>query len=131
MALEQSILKSTKKKLGLDASYTDFDQDVIDYINSSFFRLFQLGLGPSTGFAIEDDSEEWDDFNTVGLNVSVLNAVKTYVNLKVRLQFDPPGLAHHIKAIEDQITELEHTLLTERDLAVWAPTLSSSLHSLP
>lgn len=131
MALEQSILKSTKKKLGLDASYHDFDQDVTDYINSSFFRLYQLGLGPSTGFAIEDETETWDDFNTTELNVSVLNAVKTYVNLKVRLQFDPPGLAHHIKAIEDQIVELEHTLLTERDLAVWAPPVSPSSLYLP
>lgn len=131
MALEQSILKSTKKKLNLDESYHDFDQDVIDYINSSFFRLYQLGLGPPEGFAIDDEEETWDSFITGGLNVSVLNAVKTYVNLKVRLQFDPPGLAHHIKAIEDQIVELEHTLLTERDLAVWAPTISSSSHYLP
>lgn len=129
MALEQSILKSTKKKLGLAEDYKDFDQDVIDYINSSFFRLFQLGLGPANGFAIDGDEEEWADFDTVGLNISVLNAVKTYVNLKVRLAFDPPGLAHHIKAIEDQITELEHTLRTERDLVKWTPP-SSSL-SLP
>ena len=131
MALEQSILKSTKKKLNLDESYHDFDQDVIDYINSSFFRLYQLGLGPSEGFAIDDEEETWDSFITGDLNVSVLNAVKTYVGLKVRLQFDPPGLAHHINAIEEQIVELEHTLLTERDLAVWTPTVSSSSHYLP
>lgn len=131
MALEQSILKSTKKKLSLNESDHDFDQDVIDYINSSFFRLYQLGLGPPNGFAIDDEEAKWDDFIPEGLNVSVLNAIKTYVNLKVRLQFDPPGLAHHIRAIEEQITELEHTLLTERDLAVWAHTVSPSSRFLP
>ena len=120
MALESSILKSTKKKLGLLDAYDEFDQDVIDYINSAFFRLYQLGLGPSEGFAIDDDSEEWDEFDTVGLNVAALNAVKTYITLKVKLAFDPPGTPHHVKAIEDQLSELEHTLRTERDLAKWS-----------
>lgn len=129
MALEQRILVGTKKKLGLGEDYTAFDIDVIDYINSAFFRLRTLGLGPPEGFMIESDAETWDDFDTVGLDITVLNAVKTYVNLKVRLQFDPPGTPHHIQAIEDQITELEHTLLTERDLVAWTPP-SSSL-SLP
>jgi len=131
MALEQSILKSTKKKLGVAEGDTSFDVDITDYINSAFFRLFQLGLGPSDGFAIDDDEDKWEDFDTVGLNKSVLNAVKTYINLKVRLAFDPPPTSYHIAAIEDQITELEHTLRTERDLAVWAPVVSSSPQSLP
>ena len=127
MALEQSILISTKKKLGLDKEYKDFDQDVTDYINASFFRLYQLGLGPSSGFAITGEDEVWDDFDTIELAVPVLNAVKSYVTLKVRLDFDPPGTPHHIQAIKDQITELEHTLLTERDLVTWSPPSSPSL----
>lgn len=130
MALEPSILKGTKKKLGISAGDASFDTDVIDLINSAFFSLFRLGLGPTNGFAIDDEEDEWGDFDEVGLNVSVLNAVKTYIHLKVRLAFDPPEAPHHVKAIEDQITELEHTLRTERDLAVWAPVSSSPL-SLP
>lgn len=127
MALEQSILKSTKKKLGLDENYDAFDQDVIDYINGAFFRLRQLGLGPPDGFQIDDDSAKWADFNTVGLDFPVLNAVKTYVNLKVRLLFDPPGLVHHVNAINDQLAELEHTLLTERELRWTAPMSAPAL----
>ena len=126
MALEQSILKGTKKKLGLDENYDAFDHDVIDYINSAFFRLNQLGIGPREGFMIDSDEEEWADFDTVGLNLTVLNAVKTYINLKVRLLFDPPGTSYHINAIEEQLTELEHTLLTERDLVLWNAPPSSS-----
>lgn len=129
MALEQSILKGTKKKLGLGPADDAFDHDVIDYINGAFFRLYQLGLGPPEGFEIDGDEEEWADFDLVGLPLPVLNAVKTYVNLKVRLLFDPPGTSYHINAIEEQITELEHTLLTERDLVKW--TASSSSPSLP
>lgn len=115
MALEQSILKSTKKKLNLDENYNAFDLDVIDYINSAFFKLNVLGIGPSEGFRIEGDEEEWDDFE-VDLNDSALNAVKTFVNLSVRLVFDPPGTSYHIKAIEDQLQELTHQLLTERNI---------------
>lgn len=128
MAIEQSILKGTKKKLGLDENYRAFDTDVIDYINGAFFRLRTLGLGPADGFEIEDDGDEWSDFDTVGLDRTVLNAVKTYINLKVRLLFDPPGTPHHIKAMEEQVTELEHVLLTERELALWSMPPS---HSLP
>lgn len=129
MALEQSILKSTKKKLGLDANYHAFDEDVITFINSAFFSLNQLGIGPESGFMIDGDEDVWDMFTDVELNLSVMNALQTYIYLKVRMVFDPPGTPHHIAAMNEQITELEHRLLTERDLAKWSTP--SSLPSLP
>lgn len=114
MALEPSILKSTKKILGLDAGYTAFDLDVMTHINTCFFTLNQLGVGPAEGFMVESDDEEWEDFLEVG---PVLNAVKTYIYLRVRSIWDPPGTPHHISAMKDQITELEHRILTERELS--------------
>lgn len=114
MAIEDSILKGTKKILGLDEAYTEFDFDVITHVNTCFVRLKQLGIGPTGGFMIESDQEKWQDFTQGELD---LNSVKTFVYLKVRLVFDPPGLSHHITAIKDQITELEHCLLTERNLS--------------
>lgn len=127
MALEQSILKSTKKNLGLDAEYGAFDHDVITHINASFFTLNQLGLGPADGFMIEDDAATWGEFLDPG---PALNAVKTYIYLKVRSFFDPPQTAHHVAAMKEQISELEHRLLTERELTQWTAPQSSSL-SLP
>lgn len=127
MALEQSILKGTKKNLGMDAGYTAFDHDVITNINSAFFSLNQLGLGPADGFMIEDDTDTWDEFLAPGV---IQNAVKTYIYLKVRSVFDPPGTPHHITAMKEQIEELEHRLLTERELTQWTAPQSSSL-SLP
>ena len=125
MPLEPSILKSTKKTLGLPDEYKDFDVDVVTHINAAFFTLTTLGLGPVEGFMIEGDNEEWTDFMSPSPD---LNAVRSYVYLKVRVAFDPPTTSHHIKAIEDQIDELEHRLKTERELRVWTP--SSSSHSL-
>ena len=60
--MEQSILNSTKKILGIAADYTVFDHDIITHINSAFSTLTQLGVGPAAGFMIEDESTEWDDF---------------------------------------------------------------------
>lgn len=119
MALETSILKSVKKSLGLGAENTAFDHDVVTHINTCFFSLHQFGLGPPEGFMIEDDAETWVDFTTVELSVSARNALQTYFYLKVRLLFDPPDKPHHLKAIEEQVRELEHRLLTEREISRW------------
>jgi hypothetical protein len=52
--LSTSILTSTKKILGVSADDTVFDLDIITHINSAFSTLCQLGIGPATGFMIED-----------------------------------------------------------------------------
>lgn len=116
MATEQSILKSVKKNLGLDETYDAFDHDVITHTNTAFFTLNQLGLGPDEGYMIEGDSETWDEF--IGDNLNQ-NAVKTYLYLRVRLLFDPPAAPHHVQAVKDQISELEHRLKLDREVPRW------------
>lgn len=115
MPLEQSILKSTKKILGYEHD-SAFDLDVITHINSAFFTLYQLGIGPPDGFAIEDETAVWEDFtDATPFNI---NSVRTFIYLKVRLYFDPPGTPHHLTAMKDQETELIYRLKMERELAV-------------
>lgn len=126
MPLEASILKNVKKSLGLDATYQAFDHDVTTHINTCFFSLNQLGIGPAEGFMIEDDAATWADFAGGRLKVSTENALKTYIYLKVRSYFDPPQTPHHITAMNEQIAELEYRLSTERELTVWNTPLSSS-----
>lgn len=113
--MEESILKSTKKILGLDDSYTAFDLDVITHINSAFSTLDQLGVGPDGGFFIEDDRDEWSDF-TVPKNQ--LNLIKTYVFLKVRMLFDPPTTSFLIEATNNQLREYEWRISTFREWAL-------------
>ena len=57
-----SILTSIKKLLGITEEYDHFDQDIIMHINSVFMILTQMGVGPSEGFTIEDDTSVWTDF---------------------------------------------------------------------
>ena len=96
----ESILNSTKKVLGLAEDYDAFDQDVITHINATFSVLNQVGVGPADGFFIEDDTAVWAD---VGLPDNQLHLVKTYMYLKVRFLFDPPGTSFHMSAMKEQI----------------------------
>ena len=102
-----SILTTIKKLLGIDAEYTHFDGDIIAHINSVFMALTQMGVGPPEGFAIEDDSYLWEDFIT---DSTKLQAVKTYVYLKVKLIFDPPLTSSVMEAMNHQISECEWRL---------------------
>lgn len=104
----ESILTSIKKMLLIPEDYDHFDADIIMHINSVFMTLTQLGVGPSDGFYIEDDSMYWTDFIE---NPNDLQAVKTYMYLKVRLVFDPSSLGSAtLAAYERQIQELEWRL---------------------
>lgn len=106
----ESILTSIKKMLGIAEEYKQFDMDIIIHINSVFTTLMQLGVGPSKGFYIEDDTLEWTDFIP---DLTKLQAVKTYMYLKVRLLFDPTSLGSAtLAAYERQIQELEWRLNT-------------------
>lgn len=102
-----SILTSIKKLLGIAEEYTQFDDDIIMHINTVFLNLTQLGVGPEEGFLIEDDTADWEDF--IDDNAQ-LQAVKTYVYLKVKLLFDPPLSSSVIEAMNRQIAELEWRL---------------------
>jgi hypothetical protein len=113
--MEESILTSTKKILGLDQGYTIFDLDIITHINAAFSILNQLGVGPEEGFFIEDETAVWDDF-PVPLNQESL--VKTYIFLKVRILFDPPQTSFLIQAATDQIKEYEWRLNVFREVAL-------------
>ena len=120
-----SILDSTKKILGLDPEYDVFDVDIISHINSAFFTLNQLGVGPAEGFMILDNTSTWALFLDGQIN---LNAVKTYVYLRVRLLFDPPQTSFAISAMEKQIQELEWRLNVYREDVTypWIPKTSTA-----
>lgn len=115
--MEQSILKSTKKMLGLEPDDTSFDLDIITHINSAFSVLHDLGVGPELGFVIEDGSEVWDDFQVV--DPIKASKIKTCVFFRTRLGFDPPTQSFLIDAIKAQLQEAEWRLSTNREATAW------------
>lgn len=110
--MPESILESTKKLLGIGPGDTAFDTDITIFINSAFSTLHQLGVGPALGFAITDKSDNWETFT---LSNPILNSVKSYVYMKVKLAFDPPATSFAIDAVKEQIKEAEWRLMVVAD----------------
>lgn len=108
-----SILTSIKKLLGITEDYDHFDADIIMHINSVFMILNQLGVGPKEGFRIEDETSTWNDY--LG-NSILLESVKTYIYLRVRLLFDSTTLSSTvIESMKQTISELEWRLNVTAD----------------
>lgn len=103
MAVMDSILLSVKKKLGIMPDYHHFDDEIIMDINSAFFVLNTLGVGPKEPFKIEDESAVWTDF----MEDKKVELVKSYIPLRVRLLFDPPTTSYLADSINKQISEFE------------------------
>lgn len=106
----ESILTTIKKLLGITEDYNHFDNDLIVHINSVFSVLFQLGVGPRSGFAITGSGEKWTDY-LPGDEIALIEMVKSYIYLKVRLLFDPPMNGTVTESIKNLASELESRIL--------------------
>lgn len=105
--MDYSILDTIKQLLGIQSDYTAFDTDIIVHINSAFMALNQLGVGPTECFSIDGSGENWAEFVDKSID---LEAVKTYIYLKVRTIFDPPSSSVVMEAMNKNISELEWRL---------------------
>lgn len=103
----ESILTSIKKMLGIGEEYAHFDADIIFHINSALMTLNQLGVGPADGFFVSTDEQTWEDY--LGESKK-LEAVKSYIYLRVKLLFDPPANGTLVEAMNTQIAEFEWRL---------------------
>lgn len=99
--MDNSILNTIKKLLGIDETYTYWDQDLIIYINTAFNVLYQLGVG--LPYSITSSTETWGNYLS---DMSKLEMIKQYVYMKVKMVFDPPT-GTLADAMKEQIKELE------------------------
>lgn len=109
--MNESILTSIKKLLGIPEEYEAFDQDLIIHINTMLTRLYQVGVGVPN-FSIIDKSATWDQFL---IDESKFQQAKTYVYLRVRLLFDPPQSGAANEAFKETLRELEWLLFVDAD----------------
>lgn len=112
--LEDSILLSIKKLLGLDSEYKAFDQDVLIYVNTALANLSQIGVGPDQGFMVLGEIETWTDL-LGDYEPAKLQNVKTYIYITVKKVFDPPGASNHLAALDDVLTELSWRISSRRE----------------
>lgn len=106
-----SILNSIKELLGIQKEDKNFDTDIIFHINTVIAILRQIGVGPKEGFSIEDDSAEWTDYIE---DMALLEPVKSYMFMKVKMIFDPPAGSVG-EAYKENIKELESRISIEVD----------------
>lgn len=103
----ESILTLTKKALGIAEEYEQFDPDIIMHINTVFTILNQMGVGPLEGFRIEDSDSTWSEFTDDKVN---MESVKSYMELKVKVMFDPSASSVITESMNRIIGELEWRL---------------------
>lgn len=101
--MDESILNSIKKLLGLPPDYDNFNQDIIIHINTYLGVLNQMGVGVE-GFVIDGPGATWGDF--LAGHTASLHEAKTYVYLRVKMVFDPPASSLVADAINRNIDEL-------------------------
>lgn len=103
--MDDSILNSVKKNLGIPTDYDVFDTDIIMHINLAFSTLYQLGIGKDHNLRIDSKEQEWKQlFKEYD---SCLDFIKDYTYLKVRVLFDPPTTSFVLDALNNNIKEIE------------------------
>ena len=107
-----SILDSMKTVLDVPVSDDTYDEELLMGINTIFFTLNQLGVGPETPFTIDDNSTEWTDFIS---DIETIAMVKTYMQLRLKLLFDPPSNSSLATAMKEQTAEYEWRMNVAKD----------------
>lgn len=100
----ESILLSIATRFGYEDSLSDYKDDLIFFINSSFMILSQAGIGNVKGFRISDEMSKWKDF--LGDDETLVGSVGEFIYLDVKLVFDPPSNSFVIESLKSLRTEL-------------------------
>lgn len=111
-SMNESILTSIKKLLGIAEEYEHFDADIIIHINTFLTRLYQVGVG-IPNFAIYDKTATWADF--LGEDEVKFQQAKSYVFIRTKLLFDPPQSGAANEAMKEAMRELEWLLFVDAD----------------
>lgn len=111
--MADSILESIRERMNLATDDASFDHDLIPAINTALFSLYiTSGYGGTAAHVIQDSGDLWSEIMT---GITNAQAIKSYVFLKTRIEFDPPQNSYLITAIEKQIATLEFQLQAEHD----------------
>lgn len=105
-----NILISIKKLSGVSSFENVFDADLLLFLNSNLLILSQLGITEASTVTITPTSS-WTDILPEG---DLLNIVKCWLYLRVRMQFDPPS-SSVASSFEELIKEYEWRISSRTD----------------
>lgn len=111
--MNSSILQDVKTTVNLNPENTDFDAEIMLYLNTVFSALNLKGIGPEQGFIINSGEEKWSDYID---SENLLGFLKSYVGLNIRIKFDPPANTTLLQHMKDEVKLLEaYIMLYDRD----------------
>lgn len=105
--VDDSILLSIKKMLGMEPEFTQFDPDIILHINTIIQVLYQIGLDIPEGFVVVDQNNLWTDYIQNPRYSKITSLIKQYIFMRVRMIFDPPSSQTLSTAIQESINEMQ------------------------
>lgn len=100
--MDQTVLSTIRKLLGMEDDYTHFDTDLLVHINTAAGILFQLGIGSDS--AVITAESKWSDILD---SQDLYDMAKTYIYLFVKKIFDPPTNSFVVDSYEKTLKELE------------------------
>lgn len=110
--MDEKILTTIKRDInGLTEDNTDFDDELLDHINSFLRYLNRFGIGVESFIATKDSL--WSDF--LGEDVAYYSEAKLYITLKIKYWWDPPTVGAAVNAINESLKELEFNLMVRRE----------------
>lgn len=110
--MEETILVTCKRNMsGITPDNHDFDQEILDHINTYISVLNGFGIGKESFTATADSV--WSDF--LDEKVSYYQMVKTYIPLKIKHWWDPPTVGAAVNAMSENLKELEFRLMVRRE----------------
>lgn len=110
MELTNSILEDVRIGVGLTKYTSDFDTELLMYINTAISVLNQNGVG--NFITVTDTSTTWADLQDVTQvkGNMYFNIVPTFITMSTKVIFDPPppsAVEYHSKSIEQMIWRLQ------------------------
>lgn len=111
--MESSILTTIKLMLGVKEQDTNFDDQIIQHINTSISKLEDTGV--VNGLVVEDSTQTWEDLLS---DISKYQLIKDYIFLDVKLIFDPPLNASVLQTYKDRYKEIEYRLYRQFNFPV-------------
>lgn len=101
----ESIMNTVKDNIGIARENPDFDNRLIEVINTCLLILFQEGV-LDTACEITDANDKWEDLPVNENALPFINSIIEWVGARARQIFDPPTssvLANALQEIRDEL----------------------------
>lgn len=105
--MNESILRSVAKYIGVGTDDDFYDPELIMIINAGLAILHQLGVLKTNQFTIEDEDKTWSD---ILIDDTRLDDARLYVGIRTKLIFDPPSNSFLVNTLTETFKEIEWRL---------------------